>query len=220
MNRRRHWTEILAVVGLPLAWAALAAFGYWLGGEVTARAWPDYQRIAAATPWAWSDQQANAAYCATQVPPRYRAEFAPPPRPTFGGPYDGPIVIWEGDRKACTFQSRAQGDAVFRIVGRRLYYADFSPGDSGGSVVAVDLNSGAVQWASPLVALGGPVMHSTYLNQILLDADAHAVRVYGKEEFGHYVEIKDAATGTTVGHQLCPGSRDVIGIPAPARRLA
>jgi len=70
----------------------------------------------------------------------------------------------------------------------------------------VDLNSGAVQWASPLVALGGPVMHSTYLNQILLDADAHAVRVYGKEEFGHYVEIKDAATGTTVGHQLCPGS--------------
>ena len=93
--------------------------------------------------------------------------------------------------------------SVFRIVKNRLFYADFDYHSSGGKIVAVDLTTGKELWRSPLEALG-PVQHMAYASFLNLDANENAVTVFGWEGAGKYVEIKDAATGRTVGHKIFP----------------
>jgi hypothetical protein len=91
--------------------------------------------------------------------------------------------------------------SVFRIVGDRLYYADFKPNGSGGGIVAVDLKAEKQLWRSPLKALGA-VSHSGYRNMINLDVSKDAVIVFGWESSGRYLELKSLEDGASVAHRL------------------
>jgi hypothetical protein len=92
---------------------------------------------------------------------------------------------------------------VFHVLDDRLYYARFSFGSSGGTIVAVDLKTGTELWTSPLKALG-PVQHSAYQNRLTLTAGSDEVIVQGNESFGRYIEVKSAATGETLAHKVFP----------------
>jgi hypothetical protein len=106
------------------------------------------------------------------------------------------IYSWKGNQ-----------DSVFKIVADRLYYAVFGPMSPGGFVVAVDLLHGTDVRRAPLVGvpLSPGKAFSKYQNRMLLDATADVVTIWGDETNGHYVEIKDMASGKTIGHKIFEG---------------
>jgi len=157
---------------------------------------PDCQKAAAAAEWHWEEWRSNPLGCITQC----------------GDRYDICLLSRKDDRLALTITVLAEGKevyswkghlrSVFRILGDRLYYADFHPSGSGGRIVAVDLKSGKELWASPLKAIG-PIQHSVYSNSMTLDTNDDVVTVWGNEAM-RYVEFKSAATGETLGHKVFP----------------
>jgi hypothetical protein len=166
-----------------------------LSKPVVDRFCPDYMAIAARTPWAWSEERETAADCAARVAADgvYRIESAAGDENVMAVTF----AVWRGDRRAYGWVGHEY--TVFRILGNRLYYADFHPFSEGGHIVAVDLATGSELWRQPLLAVGEWV-HSKYGNELNLEADDRTVRVFGKESGGRYLEIKDAATGQTIGH--------------------
>jgi hypothetical protein len=50
----------------------------------------------------------------------------------------------------------------------------------------------------------GFVSHSTYSNAMILEANTEVVWVRGNEGGGRYIEVKDIASGKTVGHRIVP----------------
>lgn len=111
------------------------------------------------------------------------------------------ITILSGSREIYSWEGHA--NSVFRILDDRLYYARFHPSSSGGTIVAIDLNTGKEIWATPLDALGG-VQHSAYRSVLNLHCNRKVVWLYGNESFGHYIEFKRIDTGETVGHKIFP----------------
>lgn len=198
MIRRIMW------IGLPLcvfigAGAMLVTNGAALhaADSTTRPAAVDYQKIADAAGWVWRSEMADPLGCVSQC----------------GGKYDIRLLSKKGDRHALTIMILANGKEVFtwqghrrsafRILGDRLYYAEFHPSSSGGKVVAVDLTTGKKLWTSPLKALGS-VQHSAYRNLMNLDVNDEVVTVWGNESLGRYVEFKSAATGETLGNKVFP----------------
>jgi len=159
----------------------------------------DYQKIADTAGWGWSAERANPLGCITQC----------------GHKYDIRLLSRKDDRYALTISILADGKdaftwkghrrSVFRIVGDRLYYAEFHPSSAGGNVVAVDLKTGRKLWTSPLKALG-PIEHSAYQNLMNLDVNDEVVTIWGNESLGRYVEFKSVATGETLGNRVFPKS--------------
>lgn len=160
----------------------------------TATSGIDYKKVAERAEWAWKDDLATPFYGISQA----------------GSEYDITMVSDHQNRSVLTFKIARAGKevyawkghdhTVFRIQQDRLYYALFHPSSSGGEIVAVDLSSGKELWKSPLTALG-PIQHSAYRSLMALDANAEVVSVYGNESMGRYFEVKDAKTGTTLGHK-------------------
>ena len=71
------------------------------------------------------------------------------------------------------------------------------PHSTGCGVVAVDLQTGEQLWRHQLKGLG-PINHSQYRNQVVLEIDESTVRVLGKESAGRSVEYVDRDSGRTV----------------------
>lgn len=152
--------------------------------------YPDYVAIAGETAWSWSDERATADFCAAHLDPAYRIESTSPQ-------WLRTFTLWQGQRRV--YEWVGHEGTVFTITGGRLYYADFRLGSCGGHIVAVDLATGNQLWREPLLAVG-LWEHSKYLNEMNLQSDGRTLTVFGKESCGRYVEIKDAATGRTLGH--------------------
>ena len=85
------------------------------------------------------------------------------------------------------------------LVGSRLFVAQHSHIASGARVYALDAQTGAMQWQADVYGLG-PVDHSKYRNRVQLDADEHALLVYGDEAQGRYVEALSLETGKMLGN--------------------
>jgi hypothetical protein len=156
----------------------------------------DYQKKAEQAPWEWSDERATAADCAKRLTGDYKAEVEE--RGMFGRVVirilkDGGVAHFFEGHKGTAF---AVGDGV-------LYYADFGPVSSGCEVVAFDLKAKKQLWKTHLKGLG-PIGHTRYRNDVMLDLDGQAVRVRGKESAGRYIEFIDRRTGKTVGHKVYP----------------
>jgi hypothetical protein len=155
----------------------------------------DYQKAANDAKWSWSDEQASPVYSISQS----------------GSDYDVTIGVPGNNRRVYTYSIGRNGKSlyrwlghratVFRILDHRLIYADWNPGSSGGKLVAFDLLARRKIWEAPLQALG-PSEHSSYRNQLNLEAGRDVVTIFGKESRGRYYEIKDATTGETVGHKV------------------
>jgi hypothetical protein len=153
------------------------------------------QAAAEKTEWSWSEEQATAEASARGLGGDYRVQIEPTPgKPsasTISLTRDGqPIYSWEGHTYS-----------VFVLAHDVLYRADFSPGQTGCTVIARDLKAGKLLWTTHL--WGVPVhAHSQYQNRINMKIDARHLTVYGNESFGRYIELLDLRTGKTVGHRL------------------
>lgn len=166
-----------------------------LGAEVNAKDSIDYQKTADGAQWGWHEEMAGPLGCISQCGDKYDVRL-------FSSKTDRhslSIKILSGDQEAYTWQGHPY--SVFRILDDRLYYAQFHPSSSGGSIVAVDLTTGKELWKSPLKALGC-ISHSAYRTLLNLDCSRDVVTVYGNESMGKYFEVKRTDTGETVGHRL------------------
>jgi hypothetical protein len=172
--------------------AALLAVGPVWAAPAPAR--EDYQKKADQAPWAWSDARASAADSAKRLTGDYKAEIEP--RGTFG---DVLLRIVKDGAVVHFFEAHQR--TAFAVRDDVLYYADFQPSCTGCAVVAHDLRRKKQLWKADLKGLG-PISHRKYRNSVNLDLEKYAVRVYGQESQGRYVEYVDWKTGKTVGHKV------------------
>jgi len=77
---------------------------------------------------------------------------------------------------------------------KRVYVAHWSVIDSGATLYAFDLATGAQRWATRVRGLG-PVSHSKYANHVTLRLEPGEVVVAGDESQGRYLEAFDPETG-------------------------
>jgi hypothetical protein len=159
------------------------------GGDV------NYQKVADGARWAWSRDEASPLYCLGQLPPGYSFQILA------DAANRSAIQLKVIGKERGAYAWTGHKFSVFRVLNDRLFYADYSPNSSGGSIVAVDLKTGTVIWRTPLKAVG-EVAHSAYSNTINMTANESVVTIYGNESAGRYVEFKDASTGKTVGHKV------------------
>jgi len=157
----------------------------------------DYQKTADSANWGWEDDKASPFWGISQAGEKYTIVMVSRPNER----HNLTFKVLHGEKVVYTWLGHVK--SVFRIQEDRLYYARFSFSGTGGSVVAVDLTTGKELWNSPLQALG-PIEHSSYLNQMNLDANLEVVWVRGNESMGRYLEYKDVTTGKTVGHRIFP----------------
>jgi hypothetical protein len=157
----------------------------------------DYAKKAAEAAWEWSDARATAADSARRCKGAYRAEVVR----SKDRPWSATVRVTRDGKQVFAVEGHA--GTVFAVRDSVLYYADFSAARSGCAVVAHDLKRGKQLWKVALKGLG-PISHFRYHNAINLDVDQGAVRVYGKESAGRYVEFVDLKTGKTVGHKVFP----------------
>lgn len=159
---------------------------------------PNYQKIADAAKWQWSDEHATLAWSIKHFPDTYRLDVIPGKRP-----FDDSTVriFTKGDKLIHTLP--AHFATVFVVKDKVLYCAAFHPNVSGCSLVAFDLAARKQLWKTHLKGLG-PISHSKYYNRVTLDLEGTALRVYGKEFAGRYVEYVDRKSGKAVGHKKFP----------------
>jgi hypothetical protein len=155
----------------------------------------DYQKVANGARWGWQVAMSHPLGCISQC----------------GNKYDLTLQSKNDDRFALTISVHLEGikiyswdghmNSVFRILDDRLYYANFHPSSSGGTVIAVDLKTGKELWTSSLNALGD-ISHSAYRTLLNIDCSNDVVTIFGNESMGQYFEIKRTDTGATVGHKI------------------
>jgi hypothetical protein len=122
-----------------------------------------------------------------------RLEIAPN---TFG---NIKFEILSGDK--LSYSWTGHGLTVFKITNKKLFYADYSYGSNGGSIVAVDLTSGKQLWKSRVVGVRSE-SYSAYSNEIRIDLSEGVILIWGRESAGRYFEVKRLDDGTTVGHRV------------------
>ena len=152
----------------------------------------DYEKAVSGWNWRWDDSKVGPLAC---IPARkYGLRVATTETP-------GRLEITVTTNKADAYSWQGHRFSVFRVVDDRLYFAVWHPNSSGGKVVAVDLSTGKKLWQDELQALG-PIQHSGYSNQLILEVNHNVVTVWGNESRGRYVEVKRIDTGETVGHKI------------------
>lgn len=155
-----------------------------------------YQKMADAAKWQWSDEHATLAWSIKHFPDTYRLDV-------IKGPFDNFTVRFFTRDDKLIYTLKAHYATAFVVKDKVLYYAAFHPSGSGCSLVAFDLAAKKQLWKTHLKGLG-PVEHSEYFNRVTLDREGTALRVYGKEAAGRYVEYVDRKSGKTVGHKEFP----------------
>ncbi len=155
----------------------------------------DYQKIADAMPWKFSTEQASVTDSFLRFSMAYQVELIRPSNKP------GPIIIRvvAGGKELVAWTGHYR--SVFTSSGDVLVYADFGHGRTGCTLIACDLKTGKQLWKTPLQGLG-PIPHSRYSNSVNLEIiNSDAVRVFGDESAGQYLEIVDLKSGKTVGHR-------------------
>src|ERR1017187_2451041 len=162
---------------------------------VTSVSGQDYQKIVDGTAWSWSAERASVGDSFLKFPNTYQVELIRKKNKygeiTIRLLDDGKeLVAWMGHYRW-----------VFTLNGDVLVYAAFHPSSTECAVVAYDLKNRKQLWKANLQGLG-PISHFRYSNAVNLEIiNNDAVRVFGNESAGQYLEIVDLKTGKTVGHQ-------------------
>ena len=156
----------------------------------------DYQKIADSTPWTWAPERASITDSFLKFPNTYQVELI-----RKKDKYDQIIVrLVDNGKELVAWQGHQR--SVFCLKGDVLVYADFNSSTSGCIVIAYDLKKQKRLWKTDLNGLG-PIDHFEYANEVNLEIiSKEAVRVFGNEFAGQYLEIVDLKTGKTVGHRM------------------
>ena len=155
----------------------------------------DFQKLADATAWKFSQEQAVVADSLLRFSRDYQVELIRP-KNKFGD-----IIVRVVDDGKEVFSVTGNYRTVFRSSGDVVVYADYMPTRTGCTLVAFDLKKQKQLWKTDLKGLG-PVAHTGYSNAVNLEIiNNEAVRVFGNEAAGQYVEFVDLNTGKTVGHR-------------------
>ena len=155
----------------------------------------DYQQKADAAAWEWHPERSGLLYSVLNAPKEYEITIVRP-RDTFG---DLTVRFRLDDKTSYSWDGHV--GTPFVVVGKVLYHADYNPWSDGCTVVAYDLANQKQLWKTPLQALG-PIDHTKYHNAVEMDLDGDALRVYGDESAGKYMEYVDLKEGKTVGHKV------------------
>lgn len=175
-----------AFLGASILWIACVDVAYGQG----------YQKIADATPWTWAPERASVSDAFLRLPNTYQVELSRPKGKT------GVVTVRLLDDGKEAFALAGHYGSVFALSGDVLVYADFDPHRNGCSLVAYDLKQKKQSWKTTLKGLG-PIPHSRYANAVTLEfIDNAAVRVFGNESAGKYLEIVDINMGKAVGHRV------------------
>ncbi len=118
--------------------------------------------------------------------------------------------IWGYDRTTTW-----AGGAAMIADDKLLYVAQFDRIASGCTVVAYQLNSGAIAWHRPLIGLG-PIVHSKYRNHVQLQLIGSNLRVFGWETSGRYIEDVQRSTGYVVATGLVDKNNRRIDAVVPS----
>ena len=155
----------------------------------------DYQKVADVTAWKFSQEQAGVADSLLRFSRDYQVELIRP-KNKFGD-----IIVRVVDDGKEVFAFTGHYQTVFRSSRDVLVYAEYHSSSSGCTLVAFDLKNRKQLWKTPLKGLG-PIPHFGYTNAVNLEIiNNEAVRVFGNEAAGQYVEFVDLNTGKTVGHR-------------------
>jgi hypothetical protein len=155
----------------------------------------DYQQVAESTAWKFSQEQASVANSLLRFSKDYQVELIRPKNKF------GEITIRLVDDGKELFAWEGHYRSVFTSNGNVLVYTAFLPSRTGCAVVAYDLKMQKQLWKADLKGLGD-IAHFGYSNSVNLDIiNNGAVRVFGNESAGQYLEIVDLKTGKTVGHR-------------------
>ena len=155
----------------------------------------DYQKKADAAAWEWYPERSNLLDSLLNAPKEYDVSVIRP-KNTFGEL----TIRFTLDEKT-SYSWDGHINSPFLVRDKVLYHADYNPWSDGCSVVAYDLENKKLLWKTPLQALG-PIPHTKYHNAVQMSLDGDAVRVFGQESAGKYVEYVDLKEGKTVGHKV------------------
>lgn len=169
------------------------------GDEVSPRevgSWAGLDPAMAA--WTWQNERASASWCTEhQTGPRFKAELDSvgdePDRPATHyhselHPFASTrISIREGSQEK--FSWVGTENSVWHVVGRHIYFVDFSPQSAGGDLLAADLDTGKLLWRIPLAGayLGD---HSLWSNSKILRVEGGRIYVWSVDG-ARFLEIRD-----------------------------
>jgi hypothetical protein len=150
-----------------------------------------YQAKADEAVWSWPEERASLGYCLreSRVPASLYKNL------------DGNVMISLRVSDTHNVEFKGHAETIFAVGDKAVYYAEFHPHSSGCEVVALSLETGKQLWRHQLKGLG-PISHSKYRNQVVLEIDELTVHVIGKESAGRYIEYVDRDSGRTVGHKV------------------
>ena len=157
--------------------------------------------------WEFSEARASAAWCARyQTGPRYIASLAPSgvdqDADTLDVLFEGPLRVSIREAGIERYAWNGFDYSTWDVDGSTLVYAKFYRGIPGGSLVAVDLESGSVAWE---VTLAHPMPQgwSAWLNLNALEIRGGLVQVWSLDG-GRYLELVDLGSGQSLGWRRFP----------------
>ena len=155
----------------------------------------DYQKVADETAWSWSAERASVGDSLIRFSKDYQVELIRK-KNKFG---DITIRVVDDGKELAAWEGHYR--SVFTSSGNVLVYAAFLPSRTGCAVVAYDLKMQKQLWKADLKGLGD-IDHFGYSNSVNLEIiNNDAVRVFGNESAGQYLEFVDIKTGKMVGHR-------------------
>ena len=146
--------------------------------------------------WKWSDERATVLDSMLRASCDYRIELLRKKKAW------GELTIRFADKDGVALTIAGHAGTSFVTDGTIVYYADYHPISTGCSLIAYDLMAKKQLWKTALKGLG-PIDHTKYRNRVLVERmPGGALRVWGWESAGKYLELVDPKKGKTVAHRL------------------
>ena len=147
--------------------------------------------------WQWIEGAASPAYCAVRFNDDYDIRI----ERSRGRDGVSPLRLTFDSGDGRSYSIDGHEFTVFVGSGPRLFWVRYNGARAGGTLVAVDLETGVVAWERDLRALG-EVAHSSYTNRIQMQMQGDTVVVYGLESLGRYLEVREAKSGNMILHKV------------------
>lgn len=111
------------------------------------------------------------------------------------------LKFMNGDKQI--LEINGHRNSGFVANGDELFFAQYSTGTDGCTVVAYDLSTGRQRWKTKLKGVQAGV-HFAYSNKVIISLETEVVTVMGHESKGDYIEVVDRKNGETLANRIYP----------------